>query len=85
MPKLAVDNVWSGGKICVCAEAPKQERNVEELTNFEKLIEAVGQMAAVVAQYHKALLEQGLSESDALLLTTEYQKELLNMAKKGVS
>ncbi len=83
MPKPAVDNAGSGGKICVCREVPRQERNVDDLTNFEKLIDAISQMAAVVSAYHKALLEQGFSEENALLLTIEYQKELLGMAKKG--
>lgn len=53
----------------------------EELTQYEKLIEGVAQLAAVVKAYYDALRESGLSHKDAMSLTIEYQKSLLGMVK----
>jgi len=54
---------------------------VEELTDFEKLIECVSQFATLIREYYKALVESGFSKNEAMLLAVEYQKEVLGMAK----
>jgi hypothetical protein len=54
---------------------------MEELTDFEKLIESVNQLAALVYEYYKALKEKGFSEGAALMLSADYQKEIINMSK----
>jgi hypothetical protein len=57
---------------------------MDELTDFEKLVQATNQFAALIRQYYKALIEQGFSETEALLMTIEYQKAAMGMSKKGV-
>jgi len=53
---------------------------VEELTDFEKLIESTLQLAKFVRAYYDHLLECGFSEKQAMVLATQYQKDILSMA-----
>lgn len=54
---------------------------MEELTDFEKLVQGVSQFATLVRAYYEALKESGFSHKDAMFLTAQYQKDVLNMAK----
>jgi hypothetical protein len=54
---------------------------VDELTNYEKLIEGVNRFAMLMRSYFSALIEQGFSEDQAINLTAQYQRDMLNMAK----
>lgn len=54
---------------------------MEELTDYEKLIESVNQLAALISEYHIALINKGFTKKEALQITIEYQKEILAMAK----
>ena len=53
---------------------------MEELTDFEKLIESTLQLAKFVRAYYDHLLECGFSEKQAMVLATQYQKDILSMA-----
>lgn len=54
---------------------------MDELTDFEKLIQGISQFAALVRAYYEALRESGFLHKDAMVLTTQYQKEIINMSK----
>jgi hypothetical protein len=56
---------------------------VEELTPFENLIESTLQLAKIVRAYYDHLLECGFSENQAMALATQYQKDIINMAKSN--
>lgn len=53
---------------------------MEELTDFEKLVESTLQLAKFVRAYYDHLLECGFSEKQAMVLATQYQKDILSMA-----
>jgi len=54
---------------------------MDELTDFEKLMESVNQLAVLVKAYCNALVEQGFGYEEAILLTKEYQKSIIELAK----
>jgi hypothetical protein len=54
---------------------------LDELTDFEKLVQGISQFAALVRAYYEALKESGFTHKDAMVLTAQYQKDVLNMAK----
>ena len=54
---------------------------MEELTEYEKMIEGVTQLAGLMWEYYTALTEIGFSKKEALELTIEYQKNIIGMAK----
>lgn len=56
---------------------------MDELTDFEKLVQGVNQFATLVRAYYDALVESGFSEKDAMVLTAQYQRDVLDMAKPG--
>jgi hypothetical protein len=55
-----------------------QSSSDDDLTDFEKAIEGITPLAALIAAYYNALVESGLSKKDALTLTIEYQKQMLS-------
>jgi hypothetical protein len=54
---------------------------MDELTDYEKLVESVHQMAGLLKAYYDALKSKGFKHYDAMLLITEYQKSILEMVK----
>lgn len=56
---------------------------MEELTDFEKLVESTLQLAKFVRAYYDHLLECGFSEKQAMVLATQYQKDILSMANSN--
>lgn len=54
---------------------------MDELTNFEKLVESVNMLATLVHSYYQALRERGFSDDQAMFLVGEYQDTVLNFAK----
>ena len=58
---------------------------MSELTEYEKLIEGVSQLANTVRVYYETLIENGFSEKDALALARDYQNALISASvSKGV-
>jgi len=55
---------------------------VEELTDFEKLVQGVSQFATLVRAYYDALIESGFSHKDAMVLTVQYQKDVINISRQ---
>lgn len=53
----------------------------EELTQYEKMIEGISQFAMLIYAYYSALIENGFSRKDALVLTIEYQRQILQSVK----
>jgi hypothetical protein len=49
-----------------------------ELTDFEKLIDGMTTMAGLVIAYYNALVEGGMPKKEALTLTIEFQKAVIN-------
>ena len=54
---------------------------MNELTDYEKLVEGVAQLASLVSAYYKSLIDNGFIEKDALVLTIDYQNEIISLAK----
>jgi hypothetical protein len=54
---------------------------MNELNDFEMLIESVNKLASIVGAYYKALIEQGFSDENAIKLSVAYQGQIINMAK----
>lgn len=54
---------------------------MDERTPYEQLIDGISQFAEVIRAYYNALREQGFAHKDAMLLTIEYQKEIMGMGK----
>jgi hypothetical protein len=54
----------------------------DEMTDFEKMIETQAQLAEIVSSYRKSLIESGVPEDSALVLTIEFQKEIISAAVK---
>jgi hypothetical protein len=53
----------------------------DELTDYEKLIEAISNLADTVHTYYERLIENGFSPEQALSLCIQYQKDIMTMAK----
>lgn len=51
----------------------------EELTPYEKMLDGVAQFATLIRTYYVSLTESGFSHDDAMVLTMDYQKELVAM------
>ena len=56
---------------------------MDELTDFEKLVESTLQLAKFVRAYYDHLLECGFTEKQAMALATQYQKDILGMARSN--
>jgi len=56
---------------------------MNELTDYEKLVEGMNQLANVVREYYNALIEKGFSDKDALVLTVEYQRSIVETSRKA--
>ena len=55
---------------------------MDEKTDFEKLTEGVFQLALVLSQYYRALLENNVPDELAQKLTVSYQSEIIRMTGK---
>ena len=54
----------------------------DELTDYEKAVDAMCTLARLTRVYYETLIESGFSDKDALILTIEYQKEIITMPGK---
>lgn len=59
---------------------------MDELTDYEKLLQGIYQFANLVHEYYKALRSEGFSTKEALELTISYQNEIVRLANsKGTN
>lgn len=47
---------------------------MDELTDYEKMIENINLFAKLLRAYYEAMIENGFSEKDAMSMTMEYQR-----------
>lgn len=52
---------------------------MNELTDYEKMIEAVHQIAKLMRNYYNALLEEGFDPGEAMKLALAYQNTFLTV------
>lgn len=64
-------------KLCLL----ERDLGMDELADYEKMIENINLFAKLLRAYYEAMIENGFSEKDALYLTSEYQRSVLGIGK----
>lgn len=55
---------------------------MDEKTDFEKMTEGIYQLALLLSQYYRALLERGIPDELAQKLVIAYQGDIMKMSGK---
>ncbi len=55
----------------------------KDIHNLDQYLAGLVQLAGVIARYHKALVDEGLTREEATILAVSYQDALIDNSRAG--